>query len=227
MECLLSGRLGGAFKGPLLAGRRLTQFQIPDAHHRCLRVESGPIQMSDLLSLLDQEIPQCIQAFHGAVAVRPPDWLRTQWPWTVRFGADRCKSLRHFPMLERSSRGTIGSKRFQPLRKPAYSSGWGMLVAMRAALSPSVADPHMQQRGRSHTAGTASGPLACLYGRCQAESMALTTLIGNFSEATSRRRSALENGTIGVLLVGIRPLPHLFSRRPPLAADCSPARIEL
>jgi hypothetical protein len=32
----------------------------------------------------------------GLWQVRVPDWLRTQWPWTVRFGADRCKSLLHF-----------------------------------------------------------------------------------------------------------------------------------
>ena len=84
---------------------------------------------------------QCISAFHRAVAGRLPDRLQTEWRWTVRFGADRCKSLRHFLVPERTSRGTIGSKRFHPLRKPAYRSGWGMLVAMRVALSPSVADP--------------------------------------------------------------------------------------
>jgi hypothetical protein len=32
----------------------------------------------------------------GPSQVRPPDWLRAQWPWTTRFGANRCKSVRHF-----------------------------------------------------------------------------------------------------------------------------------
>jgi hypothetical protein len=43
-----------------------------------------------------------------------------------------------------------------------------MLVAMRVHAARPFADLYMQQRGRSYTAGTASDPLACLYGRCQA-----------------------------------------------------------
>ena len=32
----------------------------------------------------------------GPSQVRLPDWLRTQWPRTMHFGADRCRSLRNF-----------------------------------------------------------------------------------------------------------------------------------
>jgi len=38
----------------------------------------------------------------------------------------------------------------------------------------------MQQRGGSHTAGTASGPLACQYGRCQARVDHRYHIDGNF-----------------------------------------------
>jgi hypothetical protein len=72
----------------------------------------------------------------GPSRVRPPDWLRTQWPWTMRFGADRCKSLRRFLVPRADPRGTLGSKRIHPLRMPPHRSGCGMLVAMRVQSAP-------------------------------------------------------------------------------------------
>ena len=60
-----------------------------------------------------------------APQVRLPDRLRTQWTmggaFRCRFVASRCVASE---CPERTSRGTIGSKQFHPLRKLTYRTGW-------------------------------------------------------------------------------------------------------
>ena len=104
-----------------------------------------------------------------------------QWPWPLCFGADRCKSLRQFLVPERTSRGTIGSKRFHPLRKPADRPGWGMLVAMRVHSARPLPIPKCS----SAVAPTPPAPPAALSpvytDVVRRESMAVATLIGHFA----------------------------------------------
>jgi hypothetical protein len=73
--------------------------------------------------------------------VRLPDWLRTQWPRTMRFGADRCKSLRHF-LLPRAD--FAWTNRLQAISSAAKGGIPVRLEHARgyaSALGPSVADP--------------------------------------------------------------------------------------
>jgi len=112
---------------------------------------------------------QSIPAFHRPSQVRPPGWLRMQWPWPLCFGADRCKSLRQFLVPERTSRGTIGSKAISSRCESRQTGPVGACSWLCECTQPvRCRSLNAKQRGRTHTAGTASGPLACLYGRCQA-----------------------------------------------------------
>jgi len=98
----------------------------------------------------------------------------------IRWGADRCKALRHRTgRLGQSSRGTIGSRRFHPLRKAAYRSDGSMLPTMRAH----SACPSPIPKCRSALVTTlpaAPSALPLVYSdisNCQP--MAVTTVVGN------------------------------------------------
>jgi hypothetical protein len=86
----------------------------------------------------------------------------------MRFGADRCKSLRYFIVPRADFAWDNRVQAISSAAKAGIPDRLGHARGHASALSPSVADPEMQQRGRSHTVGTASDPLPCLYGRCPA-----------------------------------------------------------
>lgn len=95
-------------------------------------------------------------------------------------GAFRCRPLQVVVSPpERTSRETIRSKRFHPLRKPADRSRWNMLVAVRVH----SARPSPIPKCSSAVAATLPAPPAALspvYANVvRRESMAVTTLIGN------------------------------------------------
>jgi hypothetical protein len=121
---------------------------------------------------------QCIPAFHRAVAGATARLAsRHRRCVSVQTVASRCVTSQ---CPERTSRGTIGSKRFRPLRKPAYRIGWGMLVGMRAHSARPLPIPKCS----SAVAATLPTPPAALSpvytDVVRRESMAVTTLIGNF-----------------------------------------------
>jgi hypothetical protein len=81
---------------------------------------------------------------------------------------------------EQTSRGTTGSKRFHPLRRPPYRTAWGMLVAMQARSARPLPIPKCS----SAVAATLPTPPAALspvyMDVVRRELMAITTSIGNF-----------------------------------------------
>jgi hypothetical protein len=73
--------------------------------------------------------------------VRPPDSLRTQRLWTMHFGADRCKWLRHF-LVPRAD--FAWDNRVQVISSAAKASipdRLGHARGYASALSPSAVDP--------------------------------------------------------------------------------------
>jgi len=77
----------------------------------------------------------------GPSQVRPPDWLRTRWPWTMRFGADRCKSLRHFLVPRADFAWDNRVQAIPSAAKAGIPVRLGHARSYASALSPSVADP--------------------------------------------------------------------------------------
>jgi hypothetical protein len=77
----------------------------------------------------------------GPSHVRPPDRPRTQWPWTMRFGADRCKSLRHFLVPRADFAWDTRVQAISSAVKAGIPVGLGHARGYASALSPSVADP--------------------------------------------------------------------------------------
>src|SRR5207253_9437140 len=97
--------------------------------------------------------------------------------------AFRCRPLQGVALLcwrlERSPRGTVGSRRFHPLRKSAYRTEWGTLVTMRAPSARPLPLPKYSSAVAT-TLPTAPPALALLYSDVVwRQSMPVTTVVGN------------------------------------------------
>jgi hypothetical protein len=84
---------------------------------------------------------QCIPAFNTASQARLPDWLRTQRPWTVRFGASRCKSWRPLLVLRADFACDNWVQAISSAAKAGIPERMGPARSYASALRPSVADP--------------------------------------------------------------------------------------
>jgi hypothetical protein len=82
---------------------------------------------------------QCIPT--GPSQVRPPDWLRTQRLWTMHFGADRCKWLRHFLVPRADFAWDNRVQVISSAAKAGIPDRLGHARGYASALSPSAVDP--------------------------------------------------------------------------------------
>jgi hypothetical protein len=80
-------------------------------------------------------------AFHRAVARATARLAANAVPWTMRFGADRCKRLRHFLVPRADFAWNSRVQAISPAAKVGIPDRLGHARGHASALSPSVADP--------------------------------------------------------------------------------------
>src|SRR6266480_5032043 len=118
-----------------------------------------------------------------------------------------------YKRLGHSSRGTIGSRRFHPLRKAAYRSAGSMLLTMRAH----SADPLPIPKCRSAVVTTLPAPPSALprvysdISNCQP--MAVTTVVGNLDAGNlAAAVSARERNDERAISRNRAPATNLFDK---------------